>query len=242
MLILFHLKELQYRLFYVFITFLINHLICFSYSEEICFYMAKPLIVSGGKYYFIFTDLRELFIVYLYNSLFFALFFSIFIFFLQIIFYLSSGLYKHELKFIILYLYFFFSFFFLFFSLSYYYIIPFIWNFFLTMEISNIIHFKVLLEPKISDYIFFSLKIYTLIMIICVFPIVCMVFIQFKWMTGSTLIYQRHWFLIFNLIFSAFISPPDVISQLLVALCFFLFYEITLWWIEYNKLRSLYKE
>merc|ERR1711871_1092755 len=80
MLVSFFFNELKYRIFYCLLFFLCNFLILLLFSKEVLFLLVKPLLLINGNdnfTYFIFTNMTDIFFLYIQISFVISLFLSI---------------------------------------------------------------------------------------------------------------------------------------------------------------------
>lgn len=87
---------------------------------------------------------------------------------------------------------------------------------------------SVLFLPDVRLYIQFALQCCFAIGFVSQFPVVLWFCLYFGWITWQQLITARRYVIVISLIMGMLLTPPDVISQLLVAFPMWLLYEITL--------------
>lgn len=230
---LFFLKELQQRLIYIIFCFGLNSLVCFFYSEQIFYILIKPFLkvikdldnFSENRGYFIFTNLTDGFLVNLKIVFLFSFLISLPFIFFQIWFFLVPGLFNYEKAFLkkvfktsfFLYL---FSIF-----LSFFVIIPRIWNFFLRFEVSVEL-FGSYFEGRLTEYFDLICDFYLYIFTIFQIPLFFIVLLWFDVISINFFTKNRKIIYLFFLIIGALVTPPDVISQLLLFLVFFVLFEL----------------
>ena len=131
------------------------------------------------------------------------------------------------------------SFFFLGVLFAYFILIPIIWNFFLSFQsIQQDNYFSIELESRYGEY----MKLIMYLLFACglsfLFPIFLMILAKLEIVTVQSLRNQRKYFFIGILIFSAVFTPPDIISQLGIAVPLFIFFEFTILFIDFFNLRK----
>jgi len=159
MLVFFFFNELKYRIFYCFIFFIACFFLFLFFSKELIFIFVKPLLDINIKntnfFYFIFTDMSQVFLLYVQVSFIVSLIYTFLFMFLQGMLFLIQGLYNYEknltLVFFILYIFLFI----LLFIFFYYYAIPFIWFFFINFELTSSNFILVYITKRILRIIFF---------------------------------------------------------------------------------------
>lgn len=237
-----HLIELKNRLFYIILAGLLSFLVSYLYSLELFYLIAKPLInlnIDNFKYSLIYTDITEAFFTYLNLSLYLGSFTLILISIHHIIAFLIPGLFEKEVLFLnklkrstyvaccltII--------------STYYFILPFIWYFFISNDTSTqVSSIEIHFEGKINEYVLLVVRFFLSIMFIFVAPILLFIGLRTNLISLKTIINQRHFSFIFIFILGAFLSPPDIISQIIIAIPLCLSYEFIIFIIilEKNKL------
>lgn len=223
--ILDYLKEIKNRIFLVIISWLISVLISYHYKETLLFLATKTLINNNEPLYFIATNLTEIITTYIQLSYFTATQFSLIALIYHLFIFLSPSLYKFEYNLLKLYL-----------SRSIIlgvlslvsltiYIIPFVWNFFLSFQYSQN-SINLYFEGKINEYINFYMAITIACLIIS--QTVTLIFFFFKNAQNipNTVKYYRKVFYIFFLLTATLLTPPDVHSQILILTISLIFYEL----------------
>ena len=121
-------------------------------------------------------------------------------------------------------------------AFAYYILIPIIWSFFLSFEINSSVNdFSIELESRFGEYI----KLMMYLLFSCglsfLFPIFLLILAKMKLVSVNQLRKQRKYFFIGILIFSAVFTPPDIISQIGIALPLILFFEISILLIKFTS-------
>lgn len=236
---LYHLKELKYRIAYVIISVVFTFIIAYSYSLELFYFFAKPLInlkVEDFKYSLIYTDISEAFFTYINLSLYIS-FCCAFIFFIhQLNYFLIPGLYEKEYLFVnkivkIIYFSCFISIF-----ITYFFILPLIWTFFISNDTSNTISsMNIHFEGKLNEYVFLLLRVFFSILCVFMAPLLLFILTKLNIISLQFLIKQRKFSFIIIFLIGALLSPPDVISQILLAIPLCISYELIIFIVLLNK-------
>ena len=149
-----HLRELRNRILISFLFLFLSFLVFFFNVKYLGDILTKPLfslLVDSPNQRMIFTSLPEVFVSNLKISLFASFLVSTPVLIIQLILFISPALYKNEKKFFIP-LVILSPFFFLAGLLfAYYFLIPVIWNFFISYENLLDNSFPVELESKYSE-------------------------------------------------------------------------------------------
>ena len=149
-------------MFLVLISWLISVLISYYYKETLLFLTTKTLINNNEPLYFIATNLTEIITTYIQLSYFTATQFTLLTFVYHLFIFLSPSLYKFESVLLKLYISRSIILGVLSLVLLTIYIIPFVWNFFLSFQYSQN-SVNLYFEGKINEYV----KFYITITIIC---------------------------------------------------------------------------
>ena len=235
-----HFRELRNRLIFCFIFLISIFIISFFYSEKITNILTYPLYDAVGdkeNKRMIFTGLPEVFVSYLKISLFFSFLVSFPFFIIQMSLFISPALYKKEKKFFIPLFY---SIPFLFYIgvlFSYFFLIPIIWDFFVSFEnLKSSNYFSIELESKFNEYIRLTMYLLFSTGFAFLFPIFLLFLAKLKIINSEILRNNRKYYFIGILIFGAVFTPPDIISQLGIAIPLFIFFELSIYFIDFlNK-------
>jgi sec-independent protein translocase protein TatC len=233
-----HLKELRKRILLSFFILIISF--CFfiynaSFVGEI---LTKPLFdlfVDSDKKRMIFTALPEVFVSNLKIAL-FASFLTSFPFLIsQIILFIYPALYKKEKKIIVPTFLLIPILFICGVCFAYFFLIPIIWNFFISFENFLQGSIPVVLESKYSEYMKLTMYLLFASGLSFEFPVLLFILSKLGVVSYETLKKKRKYFFIGIVIFSAILTPPDVISQIGIAIPLIIFYEFSLLLIKLTK-------
>ncbi|WP_053332644.1 twin-arginine translocase subunit TatC [Candidatus Jidaibacter acanthamoebae] len=228
----YHFVELKTRLFLCVITFIFFALISYYFSEQIYGFLTKPLLEiyspKAGRR-LIFTNLTEAFFTYFKVACYSGFIFSFPFIAFQLYFFVAPGLYRKEKWTLIPILLFIPVLFFLGAATVYYFVIPMAWKFFLSFEnLNSTEYLPVMLEAKISDYLDLTLEMIIGFGIAFQLPVIALLLAKAKVLKGSWLADKRKYAVVAIFIVAAILTPPDVISQVLLAIPLLLLYEISI--------------
>lgn len=226
-----HLKEIKNIIRYLIIYSLILLSLCYFYSDVLLFKLVKPLINQENwiSQRFIFTNLTEAFLLYIIISTTLICYIWFPFCSLRIRRFSSRGRFEHERKkikkvFFVLCFLFLFSLYF-----SYSSILPNLWYFLLDFQTYSIDKRIVIeLEAKLTEYILLILKIIQFFRLSFQFPLIIVLRTQFKIISVLILLKTRKLAIVFFLMRGARLSPPDLYSQILIAIPLIILYEVTL--------------
>jgi sec-independent protein translocase protein TatC len=235
-----HFIELKYRIFYLSISYLLITIICYIFAEELIYLIAKPLTTSSADVIntkrLIYTNITEAFITQLKLSFYVATYLMLPVIMYSLWSFVKPGLYHNEKEFIkntfvpsmILFIVSIF--------LSYKLLIPTIYKFFIGFETnfeSSMISIE--LEAKISEYVSTILQTVFIMSLLSQYPIIVLVLmylniIDYKWLIG-----RRKLFIFSFFCLGALVTPPDVLSQIILATILLVSYEAMLYVVILHK-------
>ena len=216
--------EIKNRCFLLSTCWLFTLLICYSYKETILF-----VLVNSSNYaeqYFIFTDIGEIFYVYLQLTFFISNQIILMMIIYHSLVFLSSGLYQSEYKKL--------QFAFKVYIISWIcaivllnnIIIPVSWNFFLSFQKTDGISF--FFEAKIIEYLNYFTNLYYVCFLNCqLLAVITLLLNNYSRNVNSIRRFRKLFYMIF-VIFSTLTTPPDIISQVLMSVSLITCYEILL--------------
>lgn len=222
-------KEIKNRLLLSSIAWTFCLSICYIYREAILFGLVNSnniFINTTQKPYFIFTNITEVFYVYIELAFFIANQIGLLALIYHFLMFLSLGLYRYEfLKLKLCLQIFSFSWTFSTFIL-YYIVLPFSWDFFLSFQkVNDLQPLEFFFEAKIEDYFGYFKNLYYLCLVNCQFMAVLIVVLtSLNEQLKKTKAFRKLFYLIF-VTFSTIISPPDIISQICLSFGLIILYE-----------------
>jgi sec-independent protein translocase protein TatC len=198
--------------------------LCYLFAQKIFDLLAAPLLdvmPAGGT--LIFTSVAEAFFTYMKVAFIAGLMLASPFVLYQIWAFVAPGLYRHEKK----------------------YVVPFVLagSFFFALgiffgyAIALPVGFKFLLGfatdfinplPSMKEYLSFSIKFLFAIGLVFEFPVVLVLLARIGVVDAKTLARQRKYAILLIFIFAAILTPPDIISQVIVALPMIGLYELSI--------------
>ena len=217
-----HLLELRSRLLKVVIFFVVLTIVGIPFASEIYDFVAEPMIslLPDGSS-MIATQVTSPFMAPIKLVLYVALLFSMPWLFYQAWMYISPGLYKKEKKFAGPLM---FSTVVLFFSgvsFAFFVVCPIIFKFFIGMAPESI-----LVMTDISQYLSFIFKLVFAFGIAFEIPIATVLLINSGITTKKSLVKARPYLIVLFLAIGMLLTPPDVFSQLFLAVPMWVLFEI----------------
>ena len=228
-----HLVELRNRLLKSVIAIILLFFIFFAFKEHIYAFLVQPLAdvlaERGGTRRMIFTALHEAFFTYIKVSFWTAIFVAFPFVAAQFWRFVAPGLYGNEKKALLPYLILSPILFFLGGALVYYFIFPLAWQFFISFEtIGSPGALPVQLEPKVSEYLSLVMRLIFAFGLSFQLPIVLTLLARAGLTTSRGLADKRKYAVVFSFIGAAIITPPDVISQVGLAIPIIVLYEVSI--------------
>tara|TARA_Y100000746_G_scaffold65364_1_gene54246 strand:- start:10112 stop:10816 length:705 start_codon:yes stop_codon:yes gene_type:complete len=217
-----HLLELRNRLLKVIVLFVIFSIIGIPFASDIYGFVADPLIKllpTGSS--MIATEVASPFMAPIKLVLYMALLFSMPWLFYQIWMYVSPGLYKNEKSFTGPLM---FSTVVLFFSgaaFAFFVVCPIIFKFFIVMAPDSI---QVMTD--INQYLGFIFKLVFAFGIAFEIPVATILLVKSGIATKASLAKARPYLIILFLVIGMLLTPPDIFSQLFLAIPMWILFEL----------------
>jgi sec-independent protein translocase protein TatC len=225
-----HLKELRNRLLIAFTAYLTAVCICFSYADVLNQLLLIPLFktISADDLprKLIFTGLTEGFNNHIHVAMYagFCLAFPVIAW--EIYFFIAPAFYRSERIALLTVLFFSPLLFALGATLAYFYVMPAAWKFFLTFERQGVI--PIVFEARISEYVNLASELIVGFGLAFQLPLIMASLVWLKIIDCSTLRKSRRYTIVIIFILAALLTPPDVFSQIALAIPLLLLYEISL--------------
>ncbi len=220
-----HLEELRYRLFRIIIAAFVGFLICYVFKERLFDILMQPLVkVLPEASSMIFTGLPEAFFTYLKVSLVAGIFVASPYIFFQIWKFVGPGMYDTERKFIIPIAFISAVFFVVGALFGYFVVFPIGFQFFMGFANEMIQPM-----PSLREYFSFAVKLLFAFGIAFELPLFIFFLARLGIVNSKGLRKQRKYAVLVIFLAAAFLTPPDIISQVLMSGPLILLYEVSIW-------------
>jgi len=228
-----HITELRRRIMWCFGAMLLGTGICYYFKEPIYGFLVQPLADamadSGGTQRLIYTGLTEAFFTYLSVSFFAGCFLTFPIILMQIWMFVAPGLYKNERQVFLPYLVATPILFFLGGALVYYMVIPMAWHFFLSFQSSGAeTALPIQLEASVQQYLSLIMMLIFAFGLSFQLPVLLTLMARAGIVSADALRSFRKYAIVAIFTVAAVITPPDVISQLSLAIPICGLYELSI--------------
>lgn len=232
-----HLIELRKRLIRSVIVIFALLIVCFFFAGSIFDVLVQPYrdAVAPLAVELIYTAPQEFFFTQLSLAFFGALFLGFPYLAVEIYQFVAPGLYKKERRAFIPYLVATPIFFVLGAAMVYFAVLPLAMGFFHAMETEEIN-----MLVKVSEYLGLAMTLIIAFGICFQLPVVLTLLAQIELVNTEMLKKGRRYAIVAILALAAFITPPDPISQIGLAMPVYLLYEVSIWsvrWVEKRRAR-----
>lgn len=234
-----HLTELRTRLLHAFIAMAAGTGVCFFFVEDIYGFMVRPLAAAMGEgdtKRLIYTGLTEAFFTY-FKVAFFAGIFLTFPFLLyQVWKFIAPGLYRDEKRAFLPFLVATPLLFFIGAAMVYFVVLPMAWPFFLSFQSTGAeTALPIQLEARVSEYLDLVMTLVFAFGLCFQLPVVLTLLARAGLITAQHLVSFRKYAIVLIFTVAAILTPPDVLSQIILAVPLLVLYEISILFIRHAQ-------
>jgi sec-independent protein translocase protein TatC len=219
-----HLQELRKRLILSFVAVGAGFVLCYAFAEPIFNILAAPLLKAmpnGGS--LVFISVAEAFFTYMKVAFIAGLILTSPFILYQIWAFVAPGLYQKEKKYVVPFVL----------GGSVFFALGVLFGYFVAIPVG----FRFLLGyatdfikpmPSMKEYLSFSIKFLLAFGLVFEFPVVLVLLARIGVVNAKMLARQRKYAILLIFIFAAVMTPPDFISQVLMALPLMGLYELSI--------------
>ncbi|MGE5503003.1 MAG: twin-arginine translocase subunit TatC [Actinomycetota bacterium] len=237
-----HLIELRTRLMWSAVAFIAAFGVCYFFSAEIYGFLVRPLAdilgqQGNGERRMIYTALTEAFFTHMKVAAFAAAFACFPIWAGQLWAFVAPGLYKHERQAFAPFLIATPVLFFMGASLVYFVIMPMAWKFFLSFENTEG-GLPIQLEAKVGEYLSLVMTLIMAFGLAFQMPVLLTLLARVGIISAQSLVEKRRFAIVGVFVFAAIVTPPEIVSQISLAIPMLILYELAIWssrWAEKKR-------
>jgi len=232
-----HLVELRSALLRSVIAIVVFFLVLFPFADDIYTFIAAPIVQAIPGSNLIAIGVISPFLTPLKMSLFLAIYLAMPYLLYQLWSFTAPALYRHEKKLIMPLVISSTILFYIGLLFSFYIVFPVIFTF-----LSSVGPESVNFAPDIQYYLDFILKVSFAFGVAFEVPIATILLIMFGATTAERLKKNRAYIIIGSFALGMILTPPDVISQVLIAIPIWLLFEVGLFFAPFFKVRETVKQ
>lgn len=227
-----HLVELKSRLIRALLAWALAAGLCYYFADYIYRFLIAPLAQAFGPdsgRRLIATNLTETFVAYVKIAVYGGFFLGFPVIAAQVYLFVAPGLYKHERRVLAPYLVIAPLLFLAGAAFAYYLVMPKAWQFFVSFEMpAGEGALPLVVEAKISEYLALVLQIVLAFGLSFQLPVLLTLLVRVGLLSVATMARGRRYAVVILLGIAAVITPPDILSQVLLFMPLYALYELSI--------------
>lgn len=231
-----HIIELRSRLIKVFAVMAVATAISFLYVDQIYSFLVQPLadsMTENDTNRLIYTGLTEAFFTYTKVAVFTGVFVTFPVMLVQIWMFVAPGLYANERKVFLPFLIATPILFFLGGACVYYVVLPMAWPFFLSFQSNGKdMALPIQLEARVSEYLDLIMTLIFAFGLCFQLPVFLTLLGKAGLISADFLVSKRKYAIVIIFTVAAILTPPDVLSQVTLAIPIMFLYELSIYLIR----------
>ena len=225
-----HFSELRRRILWTALTFVLSFSFGWIVSDSVELFLSSPLMNVWDDAALLYTELTDGLMIQFSLATLVALIISVPVLLWNIWAYIAPGLHKNEKQFLIPIFLFSPLLFVMGAAFAFYVLFPFVFKFFL--EINEATSVPTVLLPSIKGYLLFSIGLLKIFGIAFQLPLILIGLNRVGVLSKQSAIKSRRYVIIGVFVLAAMLTPPDILSQVLLAFPMLLLFEISLFFMR----------
>ncbi|MBQ7409413.1 MAG: twin-arginine translocase subunit TatC [Alphaproteobacteria bacterium] len=228
-----HFSELRRRILWCALVFVLGFVFGWCVSDYVELFLTAPLMRVWNDTTLLYTGLTDGLMIQFSLATLVALIITIPVCLWHIWAFIAPGLHKNEKQFLLPIFIISPLLFIMGAGFAFYVLLPFVFNFFI--ELNESANVPTVLMPAITGYLAFSIGLLKIFGLAFQLPLVMVLLNKIGLLSKQTAIKSRRYVVVGIFIVAAVLTPPDIVSQILLALPMLLLYEISLLFMNNNR-------
>ncbi len=221
-----HFAELRRRILWVALIFILAFCFGWVVAPNVEVFLTAPLLNAWDDASLLYTGITDGLMIQFSLATMIALIITVPVFLWHVWAYIAPGLHKNEKQFLVPIFLISPLLFVIGAAFAFYVLFPFAFKFFL--EINESANFPVVLLPAVTGYLAFAIGMLKVFGIAFQMPLVLVGLNRIGVLSRKTAIQSRKYVIVLIFIMAAVLTPPDIISQILLALPMLLLFELSI--------------
>lgn len=228
-----HFSELRRRILWCALVFVLAFVFGWCVSDYVELFLIAPLMRVWNDTTLLYTGLTDGLMIQFSLATLVALIITIPVCLWHIWAFIAPGLHKNEKQFLLPIFIISPLLFIMGAGFAFYVLLQFVFNFFI--ELNESANVPTVLMPAITGYLAFSIGLLKIFGLAFQLPLVMVLLNKIGLLSKQTAIKSRRYIIVGIFIVAAVLTPPDIVSQILLALPMLLLYEISLLFMNNNR-------